>query len=160
MAGHKPEHWNTKAYTATLVDNSQGFHKAICFEVERITSPVEKVDVTSVVHLFSKQNLKEKEVQRPVGQVDFLLGNDMAGIHTTVSEEDVCENLRLLHSKFRSGKLLSGTHKLINPKPIQINAVVHRLIHAKITPYSEASGVISNTLQLNQVPTIINARLK
>ena len=62
VAGHKPEYWNTKAYTAILMDYSQGLHKVICFEVERITNPVEKVDITSVVHLFSKQNLKEKEV--------------------------------------------------------------------------------------------------
>ena len=27
VAGHKPEYWNTKAYTAILVDNSQGFTK-------------------------------------------------------------------------------------------------------------------------------------
>ena len=59
---HEPESWDTKAYTATLVDNNHGLHKAICFEVDTITSSVARVNITPVVHLFSGQNLKEKEV--------------------------------------------------------------------------------------------------
>ena len=93
VAGHEPESWDTKAYTATLVDNNHGLYKAICFEVDTIISSVARVNITPVVHLFSGQNLKEKEVRRPIGEVNLLLGNDMAGIHPTVGKEDVCGNL-------------------------------------------------------------------
>ena len=151
MAGHEPELWDTKAYTATLIDNNHGLHKAICFEVDTITSSVARVNITPVVHLFSGQNLKEKEVRRPIGEVNFLLGNDMAGIHPTVGKEDVSGNLRLLHSRFGSGRLLSGTHKLISPKPVQINAMAYKLTHATITP---SSGGLSTSLLLNHITTI------
>merc|ERR1712055_580838 len=70
VAGHDPESWDTKAYTATLVDNNHGLHKAICFEVDTITSSMARVNITPVVHLFSGQNLKEREVRRH-GEVNF-----------------------------------------------------------------------------------------
>ena len=78
----------------------------------------------------------------------------MAGIYPTVGKEDVCGNLRLLHSKFGSGRLLSGTHKLISPKPVQINAVAYKLTHATITPIITDQASLSTTLQLNHVTTI------
>ena len=52
VAGHEPESWDTKAYTATLVDNNHGLHKAICFEVDTITSSVARVNINPVVHLI------------------------------------------------------------------------------------------------------------
>ena len=132
VAGHEVEVWDTVSYVAKLRDKSGTVHSVVCYEIPNITGEVDRVNVKPVLHLY--EELTEDLVRRPAGKVDFLLGNNYAGLHPTVADEDRRGNLRLLRSKFSSGLLLDGSHELLSSKPVLINAVAYKISRADINP--------------------------
>ena len=74
------------------------------------------VDVSELVNLFT--GLSSNDVYRPIGPVDVLIGIHEASLFPTVIEGLVVGNLRVLQSKFGTGKLLDGSHELVNTQPI------------------------------------------
>ena len=71
----------------------------LAFAVDKITKAVEFMDISGVVQLFN--SLTEWDLQRPVGEVDLLLGIQYAGFHPHGGEEHAVHgHLRLLKSKF------------------------------------------------------------
>ena len=73
------------------------------------------------MHLFV--GLKKTDIQRPVGEVDVLIGCEYAGFHP-VPEQSV-DNLILLRNQF--GKCLSGSHKNLTEGTKKV--VQHIVIH-------------------------------
>ena len=106
VSGHPMEPWQTKAHWVTMVSKASEEFLILAFEVEKITTAVDRVDVTPILDLFP--GLTYEEVYRPMGEVDLLVGIQEASLHPTVSERSVIDNLRLLDSKFGTGKLLDG----------------------------------------------------
>ena len=101
------------AYTVHVIDRKGYNSSVLVFAVDEITEAIRFMDVSGVVQLFNP--LTEWDLQRPVGEVDLLIGIQYAGIHPWRGEEQSTHgHLRLLTSKYKTGFLLGGTHPSIS----------------------------------------------
>ena len=129
--GYKCQRGNLKpktAYWLQIVDRDGQEHKILVFEVGNITASLGYVDVSELVNLFT--GLSSNDVYRPIGPVDVLIGIYEASLFPTVIEGMVVSNLRVLQSKFGTGKLLDGSHELVNTEPIFMDKKLFALSHA------------------------------
>ena len=152
VAGHDVETWDTFIHVVKMVDKSGQVHSVTCYEIPDITGDIERVDIKPVLSLYD--DLTEDLVRRPIGKVDFLLGNNYAGLHPTVSEEDTRGNLRLLRSKFNTGLLLDGSHNYLKSKPVRINSIAYKISRAKV---SQPDKPI-NVKRVNKISTQIKPK--
>ena len=130
VSGHDVEPWKTTAYWVTMVDCEKVEHKILAYGVDVITAKLDRVDITPVLSLFP--GLLYEEVYRPMGHVDLLVGIQEAGLHPTVPDRNVVDNLRLLESKFGTGKLLDGSHELLRSSPVLMDQKTFSLSHATL----------------------------
>ena len=118
VAGKPVEPWRTAAHRITLVDRNGVSETLTYYEVETITGDVPYVDVSGVVDLFPTAGIKAGDIARPSGPVDLLTGIQHAGLHPTAGGgEKTVGNLRLLDSRFGTGKVLDGCHPVIKAVP-------------------------------------------
>ena len=83
-------------YVLPLID-SQG--QVVPFEVygiDVITADIQSVSVNNVVHLFKE--VAPKEIRRPTGSVDVLIGYGYAGYHPVPEQKS--GHLLLLRNRF------------------------------------------------------------
>ena len=98
----------------------------LAFTVDEITKAIKFMDVSGVVQLFNP--LTEWDLQRPVGEVDLLIGIQYAGLHPWGGEEHATHcHLRLLMSKFGTGILLDGAHPAISSGPARMERSVFHI---------------------------------
>ena len=97
-------------------------HRITAFSKDTITRPVPSVNVQDVLPLLPINTINEKDIVRPVGPVDLLVGIQWAGHHPIRSKENTVGNLGLCESKFGTGWVLEGTHPKI--KVAQVNMVL------------------------------------
>lgn len=92
------------------------------YGIERITTDIQSINLTGVVHLF--KGITMTEVARPTGPVDILIGYEYAGFHPQVEKR--IGHLLLLQNQF--GKCLGGKHPNVQethyPKKDLIDAQV------------------------------------
>ena len=82
------------------------------FGIEDTTAELPKVDLGPIITFFN--GIKLKDIKRPTGHLDLLLGIHEARLfpnHVLQSQD----NLLLCQSIFGSGLLLTGHHPYINP---------------------------------------------
>ena len=98
--------------------------------MESITSEIEKINIAEAAKLFSQAALDE--LRRPDGNVDVLVGINVASLHPTVV--DLAGNLRLLKSRFGKGWVLDGTHPSIETKGrgATMSALAHKVCYARV----------------------------
>ena len=66
--------WETQIYLVTMVDRNGQEYRKTAFLMETITRPVPSVNVQDVLPLFLIETIDEKDIARPVGSVDLLVG--------------------------------------------------------------------------------------
>ena len=98
------------AYMLILIDNKKEEHCITVYEVENISDNIVHVSLSGVKHLFNKavQDLWELIDNRPSGEVDILIGENVCGLHPT--DWLVNGNLKIKSSKFGSGYVMTGAH--------------------------------------------------
>ena len=126
--GREPDIMETFAYWVRLIDRCGDVEKVFAYEMESITAALGKIDVSAAKKLFS-QIRDISEVERPEGEIDLLIGIQHAGLFPWCADHDrdVRGNLRLLTSRFGTGKVLDGQHKLIKGKPMLQTSESHAL---------------------------------
>ena len=132
--GREAETMKTFAYWVRMIDRCGNVEKVLAYEMESITAALGKIDVSAAKKLFS-QIRDMSEVERPEGEIDVLIGIHHAGLFPWCAdhERDVKGNLRLLTSKFGTGKVLDGQHELIKGKPMLQSPLSHAMGRFEIT---------------------------
>ena len=132
VTGRGPEAWHTTQYDVCLLDREKTEHWISAFEMETITAMQEKVDVSGAVQLFPIL-ADLKQVDRPKGPVDLLIGIHHAELHPTLAgKHHIRGSLRLMDSMFGSGYILDGVHEDIETGPMLINEEANRRSHATL----------------------------
>ena len=118
---------DSNIYHVPLIDQHKGTHVVKAFQVESISDPVPKVDISSIKHLFPPNIHKiwQSLACRPVGNIDVLLGTEVLGLHPIIIEER--DNLRILLSRFGSGHLISGSHASIKHSNVNLSEDVSHI---------------------------------
>ena len=89
-------------------------HKLLMYSMDSIMADLEEVDMGPVVKLFDNKVMK-KQIKRPEGQVDMLIGLHTASLFPIVEnpKKDVVGDLHLLSTKFGAGWLVDGQHPVV-----------------------------------------------
>ena len=66
-----------------MIDNKEEEHCITVYEVENISDSIAHVSLSGVKHLFNDtvQDLWELIDDRPSGEVDILIGENICGLH-------------------------------------------------------------------------------
>ena len=102
----------TNWYTIFLVDNLRRITPINVIGLDRISSSIESVNMSSIIELFkgrdsSRRTLDESDVDRPTeGEVDCLIGYEVAGLHPVRIAS--ANHLLLLENRY--GLVVGGTH--------------------------------------------------
>ena len=76
--GAEKETIMTRKYKLPLIDLQGKQFSIEVYGIDKITSDVEKIDIDGILHLF---DIPKKDLERPSGAVDVLIGYDYAGFH-------------------------------------------------------------------------------
>ena len=109
-------------YNVDLFDRSGRKYQITAFGIDNITNAISHVEVDELVHLFN--NINKRDVQRPEGEVDILVGLEYAAWHPV--REQSYEHLLIYGNVF--GKCLGGHHPSLNEgtrKNAHVKAVVN-----------------------------------
>ena len=134
VTGRVSNTWNTFAYFVRLIDRCGEVHVVLAYQISSITAPLGKVEVAAARRLFPHlKNLAD--VVRPEGEIDVLIGIQYAGLFPWVDkrERDVEGNLRLLSSKFGTGRVLDGQHPLIKGRSMLQSPDSHSISRGEVT---------------------------
>ena len=73
------------AYNLTLVDNDGTEHTIVVYEVDYISEGIQEVSLCGIKELFgeSVQSVWNLIDNRPSGEIDLLLGENVSGLHPT-----------------------------------------------------------------------------
>ena len=118
-------------YTLLLVAQSGKMLNFRVYGIDRISSPMRKIDLDGVMHLF--HNIDKKEVQRPIGEIDVLIGDEYAGYYPV--REQSCGHLLLLKNRF--GRCPGGSHTKLAENTFRLiqHATVHRVARINIEDF-------------------------
>ena len=126
--GRKADTMQTRSYWVLLVNTEGETERVLAYEMPSITAPLGRVDVSAAMKVFPQlKNIAE--VARPEGAIDILIGIQYAGMHPApqCADTDVRGDLRLLTSRFGTGRLLDGQHPDISVNVMMKNPQAHAL---------------------------------
>ena len=112
VTGREPELQQTVLYNIPLRRASGEVEHVTAYGISDITANLHPVNLAPIIVFFS--GIQLKDIQRPTGKVDLLLGIHEARLfpsHVLHSHD----NLLLYQSSFGSGLLLVGHYPLLNP---------------------------------------------
>ena len=115
----------TKEYVLCLKDKSDNIWTIQVYRMDEITSSANEVDVSEIVDLF--QNIRLEDIERPVGQIDVLLGLDCCQL----LPNNVAHIGDLKLMKGPLGYCLRGSHPLLHFRGTNTNSIkinVHKTI--------------------------------
>lgn len=137
--GGSKEEIRSSVYTLPLIDESG---KTVTFQVygiDRISSPMQYINLEGVLHLF--EGLNKDDIERPEGEIDVLIGFEYAGHHPVRKQSS--GHLLLLRNRF--GYCLGGSHMQLAESTINLiqNATAHHIARVDIESFfdTEALGV-------------------
>ena len=104
VTGKEPEQQDTFLYNIPLRRTRGEIEYVAAYGIQNITAYLSPVSLVPIITFFSAVRLKD--IQRPIGKVDLLLGVHEARLFPTSLESH--DNLLLQRSIFGSGLLLSG----------------------------------------------------
>ena len=108
----------TKMYVVELI-NLHGERVLVrAFGVEKISGIVNTVVISGVRHFFSKEVQEKWDwlAERPEGDIELLIGSEMAGLHPDTLEK--VGDLKVMKSQFGRGVLLTGRHPSISVESV------------------------------------------
>ena len=123
--GGVSEEINSNKYQLNLIDNDGQEHAVTVYGIDKISTELKSINLSKVSKLFRK--VEAREIDRPCGEIDVLIGYEYAGYHPVKTECN--DHLLLLENQF--GKCLGGSHPMLFEKTLKIvkHAVLH---HARI----------------------------
>ena len=107
--GADKETIDSKLYTVPMQDNQGNVHHFKAFGISRISTAIESNDISEVSKLFS---VTAKDIERPTGEIDMLIGFEYAGFHPV--KKEAVNHLLLMENQF--GLCLGGSHQLLREK--------------------------------------------
>ena len=101
---------DTKLYCVELIDSEGRRHLIKAFGLDSISGELPTINLDGIKHEFS-QEVQENwdKVQRETGEVDILIGSEVAHLHPTSFE--TVGKMVVKKSKFGSGWVLNGSHE-------------------------------------------------
>ncbi|CAB3989230.1 RNA-directed DNA polymerase from transposon BS [Paramuricea clavata] len=137
--GGVKEEMRSSVYKLPLIDESGETVKFRVYGIDRISSPMEGINLNGVMHLF--QNINKQEIQRTNGEIDVLIGYEYAGYHP--EREQSSGHLLLLKNRF--GRCLGGSHTSMAENTLKLiqHATVHHVVRINIENFfdTESLGV-------------------
>ena len=107
--GNVKETIDSKVYEVPIFDASGELETFKAYGIPQISSEIEAISTDVLAEQF---NLNPSDFQRPVGEVDMLIGYEYAGFHPERVQSK--QHLLLLKNKF--GQCLGGAHELLDEK--------------------------------------------
>ena len=102
---------NSCLYNVCLVDKSGKLHTIEVFGIDRISSPIEPINVDEISHIFG---IEKGSLKRPQsGEVDLLIGMQFASLHPVRMKS--VGNLLLMENQF--GQVIAGSHPKVQNCP-------------------------------------------
>ena len=135
--GGKSEQINSNKYELTLKDKKGKNVNFIVYGIDKISSEVRDIDISSTLKLFKNVNLKD--LQRPVGEIDILIGFEYAGFHPS----RIQSNGHLLIMENQFGRCLSGSHSSVTEKTVKFvqHAVIHHAKGVNLETFFDVEGL-------------------
>ena len=125
----------TKKYTLPLID-LQGHQTLIeVYGIDQITSNIRKIKIDGILHIF---DVPKKDIERPTGTIDVLIGYDYAGLHPEMQNRS--GHLLLLKNRF--GFCIGGTHPAIEENAECFKYNVAHVNHVRGIELSDLSYMI------------------
>ena len=115
--GNETMSCESKEYVVPLVDRKGEIWHVNAIGMDEITSNVSDVSITGAARLF--RGISERDITRPVGEVDFMVATACSTI--LPNKVNQVENLQLMVNQF--GHCIRGSHSLI--KQSSLNASNH-----------------------------------
>ena len=131
--GGKQEKINSFEYALPLLNENNEQITLKVYGIEKISTGMQQINVKGVIKLF--KDVHEKDVNRPIGEIDALIGLEYAGFHPV--REQYHGHLLLLKNQF--GKCLGGTHPFLKEgtrKLIQ-HVTIHHIKRLEIKDFYE-----------------------
>ena len=117
---------DTKLYCVELLDSKGKRHLIKAFGLDSISGELPTINLDGIKHEFSKE-VQENwgKVQRETGEVDILIGSEVAHLHP--SKFETVGKMVVKKSKFGSGWILNGSHEGIVTSPVKFGNTVQLL---------------------------------
>ena len=124
-------------YSLPLLAIDGSLHAVQVFGIDEISREIKPVDTKCVTPLFT--NVHERDIGRPTGSVDVLIGIENAALHPT--RQQINGNLILMKNQF--GLCLGGSHPLLQEFTTQDIDSVFVIHHAsvKLDDFFETEGL-------------------
>jgi hypothetical protein len=128
---------NSKKYALSLKDQQGNIVTFTVYGIERISSEVKNIDISGTVKLFNDINIKD--IQRPHGEIDILIGFEYAGYHPARTQSN--GHLLIMENQF--GKCLSGSHNALSEKTVKVikHAVIHHAKGMNLESFFDTEGL-------------------
>ena len=113
----------TKLYCVELVDREGSRHLVRAFGLDTISGKLPRIDLTSIKGEFSYEvQISWDKMARPVGEVDILIGSEVAHLHPVHME--TVGRMVVKTSIFGQGWVLNGAHEDIDCGPVSFDKSV------------------------------------
>ena len=114
----------TLLYMVELLDRKGERRLVRAFGFDKISEPMGSIQLEGVKYLFSDEMQKRWKDwgMRPSGEVQLLLGSEVAHLHPRA--EETVENLVIRTSNFGTGLVLNGGHKDIRTEKLKFDSTV------------------------------------
>ena len=116
--GNVTECVQSKEYILPLTDLSGNTWTIKAYGMEEVTADISDVDISKVARLF--KGIDKKDVKRPTGQVDILIGTDCCILMPNKLDE--VDNIQLMRNQF--GYCLRGSHPLLGVPKVRNHGIV------------------------------------
>ena len=135
--GGKTEEIMSSKYELALKDKDEKLVYVMLYGIDKISTDLESIDLSKITHLF--KGVPMRELQRPQGEIDVLIGFEYAGFHPLRKKS----NGHLLLMENRFGKCIGGSHPLIREKTQKVvkHVVVHHAKNAEIQNFFEIESL-------------------
>ena len=93
-------------HTLKIIDRRGNEHELKAFQIDSICGFIQSIPVKKYIKLFP--GLKRKQVERKSGEIELLVGNEVAPLHP--QRIGTNEGLVLYETPFGTGRILGGRH--------------------------------------------------
>ena len=121
--GGETEKLQTYKYNLPLIDLKGDQVILEVYGIDKITNDIQGIESTFIASMFN--NVLQKDINRPEGKVDVLIGYQYAAYHPQKEQNN--GHLLLLENRF--GKCVGGSHPMIKETTQRLNEIVDAKIH-------------------------------
>lgn len=135
--GGETEEIMSSKYELALKDKEGKYVYVMLYGINKISTELESIDLSGVTQLF--KGISMKELQRPHGEIDILIGFEYAGFHPLRKQSN--GHLLLLENRF--GKCLGGSHSVLCERTQKVvkHVVIHHAKNIEIENFFDIEGL-------------------